>query len=84
MAYLRKQQRAKCFAEDATLLVSVPSNLMQVKFTNKWHFQTRMEIWNNIIEFNKFHWFTVLRATSPSKTYLKVSYIHTTRLLNLI
>jgi hypothetical protein len=26
---------------------------------------------------NNCHWLTVLRATRPSKTYLKVSYTHT-------
>jgi hypothetical protein len=36
---------------------------------------------NNHLLFNKCHWFTVLRETRPSKTYLKVSCIHTIRLL---
>jgi hypothetical protein len=34
--------------------------------------------------FNKCHWFTVLLAACPSKTYLKVCYIDAVRLLKLL
>jgi hypothetical protein len=34
--------------------------------------------------FNTCHWFAVLRATRPSKTYLKISYLTQCVFLNLI
>jgi hypothetical protein len=34
-------------------------------------------------DIQQMHWFTVLRAACPSKTYLKVCYIYALRLLKL-